>query len=114
MKKQLKWWLITIIYMGMIFGFSSVSKGTISCFFPFADKIAHLIEYTGLGWLLKNSFNGSFFPAVLTGSLYGLSDEIHQLFTGRECDFKDLLFDIAGCILGQYIGLLAWWKKERD
>ncbi|MDI6780921.1 MAG: VanZ family protein [bacterium] len=109
-----RWWLFSIIYMGAIFGFSSIPSDDIpSCLFPFFDKIAHLVEYTGLGWLLNNAFNGLKLAAILTGSLYGLSDEIHQLFTpGRECDFKDLLCDIAGCILGQFIGLLAWWKSR--
>ncbi|MEK7812911.1 MAG: VanZ family protein [Candidatus Desantisbacteria bacterium] len=100
--------------MGIIFGLSSVpSDNTLPSFFPFFDKIAHLIEYTGLGWLLNNAFNGLKLAAILIGSLYGLSDEFHQLFTpGRECDYKDLLCDIAGCTLGQFIGLLAWWKAR--
>ncbi|MFH1859660.1 MAG: VanZ family protein [bacterium] len=107
-----RWWVFSIIYMGIIFGLSSVTSDNTPSFFPFFDKIAHLTEYTGLGWLLRNAFNGSFLAAVLTGSLYGLSDELHQLFVpGRECDYKDLLCDIAGCIFGQFIGLLAWWKK---
>lgn len=110
-----RWWLFSIIYMGIIFGLSSIpGDNTPSLPFPFFDKIAHLIEYTGFGWLLGNAFNGSFLAAVLTGSLYGLSDEIHQLFVpGRECDFKDLLCDITGCILGQFIRLPVWLKKKR-
>ncbi len=109
--------------MGIIFGLSSIPGDNISALpFPFSDKIEHLIEYTVFGWLLRNAFNNGYsltilirIMAVLTGSIYGVTDEIHQLFVpGREFDFKDMLCDAIGCILGQFIGLPVWLKKRRN
>jgi len=108
-----RWWVFSIIYMGIIFGLSSIPGDNISSLpFPFSDKIAHLVEYTGLGWLLGNAFHWS--PlAILVGSIYGITDEIHQLFVpGREFDFMDMLCDAIGCSLGQFIGLLVRLKKR--
>ena len=72
-------------------------------------KTAHFTEYTVLGILLACSFR-SFESArpvlwpALTGSLYAVSDEIHQLFIpGRSGQIRDVCIDTAGVILGVLI-----------
>jgi len=109
--------------MGIIFGLSSIPGDSISSPpFPFSDKIAHLVEYTVFGWLLKNAFNSRYsvtilirIMTILTGSIYGVTDEIHQLFVpGREFDFMDMLCDAIGCSLGQFAQLPVWLKKRRN
>jgi len=42
--------------------------------------------------------------SILSSSLYGLSDEIHQYFVAyRDADIMDILADMAGSICGVYI-----------
>jgi len=45
--------------------------------------------------------------AVVLASLYGITDEIHQLFVpGRSSDPVDWLVDTAGALMA--VGLIAW------
>ncbi len=76
------------------------------------DKLLHLVEYYILGYLLMRIFTTSDVPplaaspvaaAILVGSAYGLSDEIHQYFVpGRDCNVLDFLFDAAGASLAAF------------
>lgn len=103
------WWLAVILYMGVIFFLSSIPGKDLPLLFPFSDKVIHLVEYGILGFLLRKAINFYFFKypgvlAVLIGALYGLSDEIHQIFVpGRECNVVDWIFDVAGCTLSQVL-----------
>lgn len=58
------------------------------------------------------------FPAALGWSfLYACSDEWHQRFVpGRACQFRDVLIDSAGALLGLlFAGLLLWlWKRRQE
>jgi len=111
-----------LLYCWLIFWLSAQSDpGAISPF-PFPDKIAHLIEYAGFGFLLMRLLAVRFpqddpvtlLAWVLGGALlYGLSDEIHQCYVpGREFSWMDLLADGAGA----YLGARAWMllKKSRS
>lgn len=74
------------------------------------SSIAHFCEYTMFGVLLANALC-SHMPlrracliAIACGSLYGVSDEIHQLFVpGRMCDPVDWIVDTAGAALGSSV-----------
>lgn len=45
--------------------------------------------------------------ALLTGALYSVTDEIHQLFSeGRSCEFRDVCIDTCGVLLAVVIGFL--------
>lgn len=81
-----------------------------------ASSIAHFCEYTVFGALLQNALSGHVSPkrAVLAGialgSLYGVSDEFHQLFVpGRACDPADWVVDTLGTTLGASV----WWALRR-
>jgi len=104
-----------IIYMGLIFYFSSQSiiyadaalkeKGVF-----IGRWMLHIIEYAILSLLLyraliKTKFKKyNFALAVIISVLYGLSDEIHQLFVlGRAFDVFDLIFDFIGAVLMQIL-----------
>ena len=92
----------------MIFSFSSVSDvpplpGGMS------DKTGHALLYSGLGFLVARAVTGGarrltlWLAAVtiLAVTLYGLSDEAHQLFVPkREFDLKDLAADLTGASAG--------------
>ncbi len=42
--------------------------------------------------------------SILSSSLYGMSDEVHQYFVShRDADIMDFLADVAGSICGVYV-----------
>jgi VanZ family protein len=75
-----------------------------------SDKLAHGIVYSGLGFLLARALTAArperlglrlTATVVLLAVLYGLSDEVHQLFVpGRAFELRDLLADLIGSALG--------------
>jgi VanZ family protein len=80
-----------------------------------SDKLYHLIEYGILCYLMWSAFNRSswkllnchpFSLAFIASSIYGASDEIHQMFVpGREASIFDWMADILGAFLVT-VGLL--------
>lgn len=101
------WWFVVFLYMGIIFFLSSIPGKDVPLLFPHSDKLLHLTEYGILGWLLRKalSFSSLKYPGILVvliGTLYGLSDEIHQIFVpGRDMSIFDLTFDALGTVLAQ-------------
>jgi VanZ family protein len=75
--------------------------------------VLHFAAYALLGALFLRAFSTTrinhnlkfiFMLSVLLSSLYGISDEIHQSFVPyRTSDYRDVLADILGSILGVYI-----------
>lgn len=74
-----------------------------------SDKMAHGLLYAGLGFLFARAVTGGgqrstwrlALVSILAVTLYGLSDEAHQLFVPkREFDLKDLAGDLAGASVG--------------
>lgn len=64
------------------------------------DKLAHLLAYALLGFLLGLGL-GREGQAFGVAALYGLLDEFHQSFTpGREVSLLDFLADALGGALG--------------
>ena len=85
------------------------------------SSIAHFCEYTVLGALLANALRchmplrRACLVAVACASLYGASDEFHQLFVpGRMCDPMDWLVDTAGAALGSGLAYLQLRRKGRE
>ena len=110
-KRTLLYHLPAVGYAALIFALSSMTLDMeeLQPVLTF-DKLLHLAEYYILGYLLMRVFTTSGTPllaaspvaaAILVGSAYGLSDEIHQAFVpGRVASPWDLLFDAAGVGLG--------------
>ncbi len=105
-----------LLYCLLIFWLSAQSDpGSLSPF-VIPDKIAHLLEYAGFGFLLmrlltylKPDWSAvQYLIWVLSGALlYGLSDEIHQYFVlDREFSWMDLAADGAGGYLGARLWML--------
>jgi len=73
---------------------------------PNFDKFLHMVEYGILSYLMIRALTGSevklthgklIMLAVAFATLYGASDEIHQIFVpGRSADIFDLLADFIG------------------
>lgn len=73
------------------------------------DKYAHFLVYGLLGTLVARQWRKSLWPwAVVAASLFGVSDEIHQLFTpGRSAEVADWIADTLGALLA--VTLYTYW-----
>lgn len=102
--------ILALVYAALIFWISSKSNP-----FPFLpsglfthDKLVHALEYTALGALLRGAFagtrlgpRGALAAAIVVASLYGATDEWHQLHVpNRSCDVRDWIADTAGASAG--------------
>ncbi len=96
-------------------------------FSKYPDKLTHIILYAGFGLLiylaLKHSSNPvirnyAFILAIIIGTAYGASDEIHQSFVpGRTASVYDLLADIIGLTFAQIILFIKdrlYYTRERS
>lgn len=87
------------------------------------SPVGHFAEFFLLGLALMNALRlhftlpKSWLLSTLIASLYGASDEFHQIFVpARTCDPVDWLVDTIAALLG---ALLFWaiftiWQKHRD
>lgn len=116
--------IVSVIYAIGIFTLSSLSKPPGAeegeQVIPLFDKIAHTILYIGFAFFVFHTiewFPGGFrynriLATFLIVTLYGVSDEVHQLFVpGRFFSLLDIFFDA----LGAFILLLAahYWPSDK-
>jgi VanZ like family len=109
-------WGPVVLQMAIIFAVSSIPNlgqlpGGIS------DKSGHSIGYALLaGLFLRAVARGRLrdvtwrraAAAIIVATLYGVSDEFHQVFVpGRTADRYDVLADCIGATLGVAVGWLA-------
>jgi len=90
-------------------------------------KGAHFTEYTILGgflvpavkeWMAADTtpvpVSMERIAAWLAGTLYAVTDEIHQFFVpGRSCELRDIVIDSCGVLAGGLVVSLAIWSKNR-
>lgn len=116
--------IVTGLYCGFIFYLSSLSEPpSAPASFPGVDKVAHGLLYAGLAATLSVGIRRSNDPArpsvqfwvpLLFASLYGLSDEVHQLFVPlRTFEWWDWAADSAGAGMAQLLLCFALWKVHR-
>jgi VanZ family protein len=87
--------------------------------FSWDDKILHAAVYAPLGFLLLRAIVGKgactrkeLCWAIIIGTLYGVSDEIHQYFVpGRFMDWTDAAADSLGVMFGSWI--FYKWRQQR-
>ncbi|HJZ83620.1 MAG TPA: VanZ family protein [Polyangia bacterium] len=107
-------WGPVLAWMVLIFIGSSIPAHKLPQVWVFSyDKVLHALEYSILGGLTARAAGGRG-AAVLAGalfaSIYGASDEFHQLFVrGRNCDWHDWVADTVG----GSVGALAVWVAKR-
>jgi VanZ family protein len=102
-------WLPVVAWAGLIFALSSIpSLGTgLGDWDLVLRKLAHLGEYAVLGGLLVRAL-GTAWLAVALGSLYAVTDELHQgLVEGRQAAPLDWAIDTVGVLLGVAVYLRA-------
>jgi VanZ family protein len=116
---QVFWyWVPVALYAGTIFYLSSQSHPEEQLpsllIEDVSDKVLHAVEYGILALLCYRAFRWAAGPAVarqavvlaiVTASVYGLTDEAHQLFVPfRESSWLDWLADTIGAA----IGAISW------
>jgi VanZ family protein len=115
--RLLSLWGPLIAGLAVSFYLSSQPGGNVPSVAP--DYLAHAVEYGILGMLALRAFQGgmgsppeprAFALAILLCVLWGISDELHQLWVpGREASISDLVSDVLGVLLA--CGLYTWlWR----
>jgi VanZ family protein len=121
------YWLPVALYVGMIFGVSSIPGRDIPTLFPYSDKLEHLAEYALFGLLLGRAFRFTIggqrgkvwsLATVALGGLVGGMDELYQRVTpGRTSDVRDWMMDVTAVTLAvlftQYVRLHPM-RRKRD
>lgn len=109
-----KYYFAPIFWAALIFWNSSRSNIHLpNYFFQNFDKVIHGGIYFILGYLVTRALSRGHFEnltvikvglSILLATLYGLSDEFHQLFVpGRSMDYFDFLADVVGIIIAQVV-----------
>lgn len=110
---RLNLWLPVLLWAALIFTFSAIpSLGTgLGTWDVVLRKLAHAAEFAVLGALLYRALRRE--PlAVLLGSAYAVTDEVHQAFvSGRHGSPFDWLIDTAGVVAG--VVLYSRWAAPR-
>ena len=118
MGQVLWYWAPVALYAGTIFFLSAQShpEEQLPSFLleGVSDKVLHAVEYGILSLLCYRAFRWATGPAVarqavvlaiVTASVFGLTDELHQLFVPfRESSWQDWLADTIGAV----IGAMSW------
>ena len=96
--------LMTAAYMAAIFALSSVAGDDLPGGVSSYSTVLHVLEYGVLGFMAYPLFakrDGAVFAAFALSFLYGVSDEVHQLFvSGRFFSYLDMAADALGSMLG--------------
>jgi VanZ family protein len=104
-------WLPVVAWAALIFALSSVPDlGTgLGGWDLVLRKIAHAAEFAFLGLLLARAVANPGIAWVL-GTLYAISDEVHQaLVPGRLGSPLDVAIDAAGVA----VGIVVLWRLRR-
>lgn len=116
-------WIPAVLWTILIFSLSSVPKfGPIVIRFRFMDKVAHAIEYGGLGFFLTVGYFGTLRGSmkkrlaalvVATGVMIGVCDELYQATVpGRSLEFFDWVADSIGVFLGNRLALFYYSRRR--
>jgi VanZ family protein len=110
-------WAPVVLWAAVIFAISSIpslSTG-LGVWDVVLRKLAHAVEFGALGALLVRALRNE--PAaIVLGSLYAVTDELHQTFVaGRHGSPVDWGIDTAGVVTGVILWVRAsrWreWRK---
>ena len=124
MTQVLWYWVPAALYAALIFFLSAQSHPEDDLpsflFKEVSDKVLHAVEYGILAVLCYRAFRWAAGPAIarqavvlaiLTASVYGITDEVHQAFVPlRESSWQDWLADTIGAA----IGAVSWRSIRSD
>jgi VanZ family protein len=100
-------WLPALLYLGLITTLSSqTGKELPQVWWMRFDKVLHVLEYGGLGFLVSFALGATMRRRLLWATLFGIAfgviDEFHQSFVpGRQGnDPGDMAADLVGAFAG--------------
>jgi VanZ family protein len=117
-QKRFAWLYLAPFLFYCLLIFSLSAQSDLASVSPVAipDKIAHLLEYSGFGFLLmrllrylepESEYVKHLIWVLSAALIYGLSDEAHQYYVpNREFSWMDLLADGAGGYLGARVWMI--------
>jgi len=107
------YWLPLTAYCVFIYIQSSYPSPEALPSFEFSDKLMHFGAYAVMGVLFYRAYQTLPFRtniqlivlfSMISASLYGVSDEIHQSFVPyRDGSFGDVIADVLGAVCGVYV-----------
>ena len=113
LKRFAFYWLPLILYCLLIYIQSANPSPNQIPSIPFVDKVLHFAAYGILGILfyrayqtlrIRDNLPMLMLLSVVSASLYGISDEIHQSFVPfRDAEVGDVIADIIGAFSGVYL-----------
>lgn len=115
---MVKAWLPVAGYAVLILALSSIPDPGNPGGVKHADKLAHLVEYGGLGWLTaravvrsgRRKVGACLALAVLAGAAFAALDELYQGTRGRTTSAGDWAADVTGLLLAT---AAVWWLHTR-
>jgi VanZ family protein len=115
-------WLPLCVYCLLIFIQSAYPAPEEIPAFKFSDKMLHFFAYGTMGILfyrvyqtlrIGNQRQLLVFISIVSASLYGMSDEIHQYFVPlRHASLSDVIADILGAVCG--VWLYSVWVGRKQ
>jgi VanZ family protein len=106
------WWLLTILYSGGIWWFSTRTGSQVGIPAPW-DKLVNLLEFALLGFLAARA-TGSARGGFIFAAIWGAIDEIHQAFVPlRSSGLDDWIADLIGSFLGAMLGGIQLRQSQR-
>lgn len=108
-----KYWVPVFLYAGFIFYISSIPAPEILIKIDLSP--IHIPEFFILSYLIFRALSRegaalwrTFALAIVITTIYGVTDEIHQLFVpGRSFSIFDIIFNF----IGSSLILFKFWKK---
>jgi VanZ family protein len=88
----------------------------------YTDKVVHVLLYAVLGLLVGRALEVTtalgrapkVAVACVLATAYGITDELHQLFTPRRsCDWHDVVADAVGGLLGGVLAATVLSRRSR-
>ena len=124
LKNFIYYWLPVILYCIAIYIQSDFPSSEHIPTFEFSDKVLHFLAYAVMGVLFYRAYQTLRFKenlrllillSIVSASLYGISDEIHQYFVPyRDASIFDVIANILGAICGVYLyNLLVSYRGHR-
>ena len=124
LKNFIYYWLPVILYCIAIYIQSDFPSSEHIPTFEFSDKVLHFLAYAVMGVLFYRAYQTLRFKenlrllillSIVSASLYGISDEIHQYFVPyRDASIFDVIANILGAICGVYLyNLLVSYRGQR-
>ena len=122
LKNFIYYWLPVILYCIAIYIQSDFPSSEHIPTFEFSDKVLHFLAYAVMGVLFYRAYQTLRFKenlrllillSIVSASLYGISDEIHQYFVPyRDASIFDVIANFLGAICGVYLYNLNSGRKQ--